>query len=187
MCHQEFGLQPPLWNRYQNLDEAYVDFSSQKSWIPRLDEFSNLVILQTFSKYWGLAGCRVGMAFASKEIVTTLSKIKPPYNLNNLSAREALKVLDKEKDVQKNAQIICKEREKLRKQLQQFSFIQKVYCSETNFLWIRCQESWKVCDFLKQEGILVRKYLNEPIFFRVSIGLPAENEKLINLLTMFQK
>jgi len=167
------------------LDEAYVDFSSQKSWTARLNEFSNLVVLQTFSKYWGLAGCRIGMVFASPEIINTLSKIKPPYNLNNLSAREAFEVLQREKDVEKNAQIILLERGKLQTELQKFSFIKKVYPSETNFLWIQSPQAKRICEFLKQTGILVRGFSDQPNFFRISIGLPADNKKLIKTLELF--
>ncbi len=161
------------------LDEAYVDFSKSPSWVSRLEEFPNLVVLQTFSKYWGLAGCRIGMVFASQEIINTLIKIKAPYNLNNLSAQEALSALERVESIEKNAQVICSEREKLRKQLQMFPFFQNVYPSEANFLWIECQKSWEVCDFLKQVGISVRKYTDEPNFLRISIGLPIENQELI--------
>lgn len=164
------------------LDEAYVDFSDQASWALRLKEFPNLVILQTFSKYWALAGCRVGMMFASKEIVEVLAKVKSPYNLNDLSAQAALLALENIDSIEKNTKTICEEREKLREKLENFSFIQKVYPSETNFLWVQCLSAWEVCDFVRKEGIVIRKYLDEPDFFRVSIGLPEENEKFINIL-----
>ena len=169
------------------LDETYMDFSDQPSWVSRLSEFPNLVVLQTFSKYWGLAGYRIGMLFASEEIVKALSKIKAPYNLNNLSAQEALLALGNTEEIERNAQIICQERELLREEIQPLSFIQKVYPSETNFLWIQSEEAWNICEFLKQEGLLVRKYLNEPNFFRVSVGLPEENLKFITILKNFQK
>ncbi len=168
------------------LDEAYVDFSSQPSWTSRLDEFSNLVVLQTFSKYWGLAGCRIGMVFGGAEIIETLSKIKPPYNLNNLSAQEAFQSLQKGKDIEKNAQIIRLERDNLWTELERFSFITKVDPSETNFLWVKSSQVKKVCEFLKQAGILVREYSEEPNFFRISIGIPADNQKLISTLKQFK-
>ncbi len=169
------------------LDEAYIDFSDQPSWTSRLSEFPNLVILQTFSKYWGLAGYRIGMLFASEEIVNALAKIKAPYNLNNLSAREALLALGNTEEIEKNAQIIRRERKKIEEEIKSIPFIQKVYQSETNFLWVQSEEAWAICDFLKREGVLVRKYSSEPCFFRVSVGLPVENEKFIKTLKNFQK
>ena len=109
------------------LDEAYVDYSETKSWSESLSEFNNLVILQTFSKYWGLAGCRIGMMYASTEIIDVMRKIKPPYNLNSLSAQKALLALENEPDIKTKANIIISERIELAKKLSELSFVTQAY------------------------------------------------------------
>jgi histidinol-phosphate aminotransferase len=168
------------------IDEAYVDFSDKKSWTNRLDEFPNLVVLQTFSKYWGLAGCRVGMVFASPKIIAVMSKIKMPYNLNNLSAKKALAALKNESAIRNNANIIISEREYLRTALLTFGFVVSVVPTQANFLWIKVQRANEIIAFLRNAGIIIRGYNQYPDFLRISVGLPAENKNLITTLKNYE-
>ncbi len=168
------------------LDEAYIDFSNSTSWVKKLDKYPNLVILQTFSKYWALAGYRIGMLFANTGIISFLSKIKPPYNLNNFSASMALEVLENEKVIRKNAKMLILEREKLKKTLEEFSFVKKIYSSQANFLWGKFENAWEIYEFLKRQSIIIRKYTDYPDFLRISVGLPEENNQLIKVLRKYK-
>ncbi len=167
------------------LDEAYIDFSDSSSWCEYLNEFSNLVILQTFSKYWALAGCRIGMTYASTEIIKVMLKVKTPYNLNNSSAQKALSALANEEKIRTNAELIISERIKLAENLEQLSFITQVYPSQTNFLWIETAEASGIFSALKEAGIIIRKYENKPNFLRITIGNPKENEQLLAILRAY--
>lgn len=167
------------------LDEAYVDFADTRSWIHRLHDFPNLIVLQTFSKYWALAGCRIGMIFASPEIIEVMSKVKMPYNLSNLSAKKALIALKNESSLRKNADTLISERETLKQALSSFNFVQKVFPTQANFLWLKVQSARKIRAFLHQNGIIIRGYKQYPDFLRISVGLPSENQRLIRTLTNY--
>lgn len=168
------------------IDEAYVDFADSPSWTSRLRDFPNLIVLQTFSKYWALAGCRIGMVFASPEIIRVMSKIKMPYNLNNLSAKKALESLKNEASIRENADVLILEREKLKRALSTFNFVKKIFPSQTNFLWLKVEEASDMRDFLKKSQIIIRGYSQYPDFLRISVGSPTENQQLINTLKTYQ-
>ena len=161
------------------VDEAYIDFSKEESAISLLNELPNLVILQTFSKAWGLAGLRVGMAFASKEIIGLLNKIKPPYNVNTLSQAEALKALSKPL----NIETIIKEREILSIELEKMENVIKVFPSEANFLLVKFEDSETVFKSLLKKGIVLRNRTDQiKGSLRISIGTPDENALLLSTL-----
>ncbi len=168
------------------LDEAYVDFSESESWLNSLNKFENLVVLQTFSKYWALAGCRIGMVFASSLIIEVMSKIKMPYNLNNLSSKKALEAIENESLVRANADIIISERKILQEALSRFSFVKKVFSTQTNFLWLEVRGASKLQLFFRESGIIIRGYDAYPDFLRISVGSSVENKMLLALLKNYQ-
>ena len=138
------------------IDEAYIDFVPEKSLLPELDKYPNLVILQTFSKAWGMAGIRLGMAFASPEIISLLNKIKYPYNINILTQQKALELLSLENKKQEWVDLINKERERLAKKLASFEFVEKVYPSDANFLLVKMFDANGIFNYLMEKEIIVR-------------------------------
>ncbi|MFN3916799.1 MAG: histidinol-phosphate transaminase [Flavobacteriales bacterium] len=171
------------------VDEAYVDFSDKPSWITRLGEFDNLVVLQTFSKAWGLAGIRLGMAFASKEIIGYMNKIKPPYNVNTLSQRIALEALNNSEQHDSWVTAILAQREILEGVLPTFPFVQEVYPTEANFILIRVNDARKLYNYLIAQGIVVRDRSSQPLCestLRISVGTLEENVKLLESLKAFE-
>jgi len=167
------------------IDEAYIDFAPGKSFLPALDEFPNLVILQTFSKAWGMAGIRLGMAFASAEIISILNKIKYPYNLNILTQQKALELLDQDKQVEEWVEILLKERTQMAEQLKEFPFVMKIYPSDANFLLVKMHDSKGIYDYLVEEGIIVRDRSKVHLCegsLRITIGSETENKILLNTL-----
>lgn len=167
------------------IDEAYINYSRQRSFISELTEYPNLVVLQTLSKAWGLAGIRVGMAFASPEIIEVLTKIKPPYNLSETSQKIAIRAIDKLDQVNEWIRITVQEREKLVKALAGFSFVQKVYPSDANFLLVKMDDPRGMYDALVTKGIIVRDRSKISLCegcLRITVGTPEENEKLLEAL-----
>lgn len=167
------------------VDEAYIDFAPGKTLLQELSEFSNLVILQTFSKAWGMAGIRLGMAFASADIIGILNKIKYPYNLNILTQQKALELLDKKVTVQKWIKLIIAEREKMKHLLSELPFVEKVYPSDANFLLVNMHDAKGIYDYLVEEGIIVRDRSKVHLCnntLRITIGSSEENETLLNAL-----
>lgn len=170
------------------VDEAYIDFSSEKSNLSLLDEMPNLVVLQTFSKAWGLAGLRVGMAFASEEIIGILNKIKPPYNINTLSQKEALKALTKSSVTEDQIERIKKEREKLSAELKKLDNVIQVFPSEANFILVEFEDSEALFNTLIEKGIIVRNRSTQvKACIRITIGTPEENTLLLNTLKEMQR
>lgn len=166
------------------LDEAYIDFSSKASWLSELNDFPNLVITQTLSKAYGLAGLRVGILYASEEIVEILNKIKPPYNLNTSSQEIAMKKLTQNTLVAQIKKIIS-ERESLLKSLQEVNCIEQVFASDTNFILIRVDDANLRYNQLIHAGIVVRNRSNQPLCencLRITIGTKEENVQLITTL-----
>ncbi len=167
------------------VDEAYIDFAPGKSLLKELNNYANLVVLQTFSKAWGMAGLRLGMAFASVQIVTILNKIKYPYNLNILTQQKALELLDRNEQVEDWVQLLIKERKKMEEALQEFPFVVKVHPSDANFLLVKMHDSKGIYNYLVEEGIIVRDrskvYLCEGSL-RITIGSEEENLTLLNAL-----
>lgn len=171
------------------IDEAYIDFSDHTSFTNLLSEYQNLVVLQTFSKAWGLAALRIGMAFASKEIITLLNKIKYPYNINQLTQEKALESL---KNVRKKEQMvreILQERAELIKVFEQLPLVKHIYPSHANFLLIKVDEPVKIYQFLIDKLIIVRdrsKVMLCEGCLRITVGTTKENKDLIEALKAFQ-
>ena len=171
------------------LDEAYIDFANDKSFVSKLNNFPNLVILQTFSKAWGMAGLRLGTAFASAEIIAVINKIKPPYNINQLSQSLALEALGK---VLKKEEMVAEtlvQRGKLIAALSQLPFITKIYPSDANFILIKTLDGKKVYDFLIDKKIITRNRSTIILCdgcIRITIGTDKENDLLVSNLKAFK-
>ncbi|WP_245868058.1 histidinol-phosphate transaminase [Labilibaculum filiforme] len=170
------------------VDEAYVDFAPGKSLIDKLDKYPNLVILQTLSKAWGMAGIRLGIGLASKEVIRILNRIKPPYNVNCLTQTKALELLKSEDSYKDQVKNIIEERDKLMVFLSDLSFVEKVYPTDANFILIRVNNARGLYDFLLADEIIIRdrskiKSLGNCV--RISIGTNQENTILRNSLTKF--
>jgi histidinol-phosphate aminotransferase len=179
-----------LLNTFQGIiviDEAYIDFANYAGFVSLVKQFPNLVVLQTLSKAWGLAAIRLGMCFASKDIIAILNKIKPPYNISILSQQVALEELHFE--VRKNRWVaeIVDEREKLKQGLEKLKSVQKVYPSDANFLLVKIQEAKIIYHRLVQKGIIVRDRSNVLLCddcLRITVGTPSENKTLLNELKL---
>jgi histidinol-phosphate aminotransferase len=171
------------------IDEAYINFSRQKTFIQELTEYANLVILQTLSKAWGLAGLRVGMAFASEEIIEVFNRVKPPYNINEASQTLALEALQNTEQVNDWIKQTLKERDHLVLALKKFEFVLDIYPSDANFVLVKTTDANKIYEFLVSKGIIVRNRTKIELCegcLRITIGTPLENEILINTLKEFK-
>ena len=169
------------------IDEAYIDFSSQESWIRRLNEFPNLIVIQTLSKAYGLAGIRLGACYSSTKIISVLNKIKPPYNVNQLTQQTALKALQNSNKTNNEIAIIISERNKLKTDLEEISFIVKVYPSDANFLLVKVDNAIVRYHQLVEHEIIVRNRTNLPLCencLRFTVGTKEENKKLMNTLKL---
>lgn len=168
------------------IDEAYVDFSNSDSFTNELDQYDNLIVLQTFSKAWGLAGLRLGMAFCSEEIIKLFNKVKAPYNLSISTQRLALDLLRETKaSTEANIKSIIESREYVRQELGKMDIIDKIYDSESNFLLVKFKNHETAYNQLKFSKLIVRdrsKALNCNGCLRITIGTPKENENLIKTL-----
>jgi histidinol-phosphate aminotransferase len=172
------------------IDEAYIDFSKDDSWLDRLNEFPNLIVTQTLSKAYGLAGIRLGVCYASKEIITVLNKIKPPYNINELTQAKALERLNRMDSVQIEVAHVLKERKKLKMALKSIELVQKVYPSDANFLLVKVDDANKRYLQLVEKSIVVRNRTNQPLCencLRLTVGTEYENEKLVETLRLISK
>jgi len=167
------------------VDEAYIHFSRQNSLVSEITDFPNLVVLQTFSKAWGLAGLRVGLAFANEEIIKLFNKVKPPYNVSQIAQEAILQALENRADVEKTITDIVTEREKLVENLQKLSFVKKIYPSDANFLLVKTMDGEAIYQFLLDEKIVVRNRNSVELCegcLRITIGTPEENESLMEAL-----
>ena len=172
------------------IDEAYINYSSFRSFIPYLTEFPNLVILQTLSKAWGLAGLRVGMAFASFDIVEVFNKIKPPYNVNTSSQELAIKALANITEVNEWIVETVKERKKLATELGKLKCVLNVYPSETNFLLVKVTDANDLYRYLVQNNIVVRNRTNVELCgncIRITVGKREQNVELIKVVQKYGK
>ncbi len=172
------------------VDEAYIDFASYRSLISELKNYPNLVILQTLSKAWGLAGIRIGLSFASKEVISIFNKIKPPYNINALSQERAIKALSNTKKIKGYVKTIISEREKLKSELEKFDFVLKIYPSEANFILVKTTNALKIHSFLLKKKIVVRNRSSVSLCeecLRITIGAKKENTILLNALKKYKK
>ena len=169
------------------IDEAYIDFSIEDSWLCRLDEFPNLIVTQTLSKAYGLASIRLGICYASKEIISILNKIKPPYNVNQLTQDVALQSLLNQEKVKNEIAIIISERNKLIRDLQNVEIVEKVYPSDANFLLVQVDDATLRYKQLVKLGIIARNRTTQILCdncLRFTVGTPDENKKLINTLKL---
>ena len=167
------------------IDEAYIDFSTQKSLVSDLSSYPNLIITQTLSKAYGLAGIRLGICIASEEIIDILNKIKPPYNINSLTQERAISALEDWDTTQRQITQLIAERKGLFAQLEKISFVEKVYPSDANFLLVRVDDANKRYAQLIQNNIVVRnrsKQVGCENCLRFSVGTPQENQILIETL-----
>lgn len=169
------------------VDEAYIDFSESRSAIELLESTPNVVVLQTLSKAYGLAGLRLGIAYASKAIVEVLNKIKPPYNVNTYSQTKSVEVLGNYPNILNQIEVVKEEREKLSEQLEHFHFVVAVHPSQANFILVEFTKANLVYNFLKKQGIIVRNRTSEiRNCLRISVGTPYQNTQLINTLKTFK-
>ncbi len=167
------------------IDEAYIDFSNKESWISRLNEFSNLIITQTLSKAHGMAGIRLGICYASEEIISVLNRIKPPYNVNILTQQKAISQLEQQGLTQNQVTNILKERDLLITKLESIDYISKIYPSDANFVLVEVDDANKRYDQLIDKGIVIRNRTTQPgcdNCLRFTIGTPKENRTLIDTL-----
>jgi histidinol-phosphate aminotransferase len=167
------------------IDEAYIDFSNQESWVSRLNDFPNLIVTQTLSKAYGLAGIRLGICYASEYIISVLNKIKPPYNVNQLTQDKALDRLTKLDQVYQEVDSILNERKQLTEQLSYISFIKRIYPSDANFVLVKVDDANKRYSQLIDKGIVVRNRTTQPLCencLRFTIGTVEENKTLIKTL-----
>lgn len=172
------------------IDEAYIDFSETDSWLKRLGEFPNLIITQTLSKAYGLAGIRLGICYASQDIITVLNAIKPPYNINELTQQKAINVLENS-DLKKNqVKVILEEREKLISGLKKIPFILKIYPTDANFVLVKVDDATKRYHQLIKKGIVARNRTTQPgceNSLRFTVGTFEENKKLVQMLLFIEK
>jgi len=167
------------------VDEAYINFAKQKTFVQELGEYPNLVVLQTFSKAWGLAGLRLGMTFASKEIIAILNKTKPPYNINQVTQELALKALEEVGQVNDMINDLVDMREALAGVFMQMPTVEKVYPSDANFLLVKIKDARKVYEFLLTKGIVLRDRSSVKLCddcLRITIGTEKENTILVDAL-----
>jgi histidinol-phosphate aminotransferase len=170
------------------IDEAYINYSKQKSAIRFLTEYENVVVLQTFSKAWGLAALRLGMAFAPQRIIDYMNKVKPPYNVNQASQQLAMRALDNIDWVNQHIRETIAERKKLEEGLKVNRLVEKLYPSDANFILARVKDSAAIYDYLVSQRIIVRdrsKVVLCEACLRITIGTPEENESLIKALNKF--
>ncbi|MBU2527008.1 MAG: histidinol-phosphate transaminase [Bacteroidetes bacterium] len=177
-----------ILNQFSGLvivDEAYIDFTTRKSWLNRLTEFENLVVVQTLSKAYGMAGIRLGMCFASKEIVAVLNKIKPPYNVNQLTQTRALQGFLQTEQIGKQVQSILKERQRLIEFFTNLPFVENVFPSDANFILIRVDDADLRYGQFISKGIVIRNRSTQPLCentLRITVGTPEENDTLIKTI-----
>lgn len=182
-----------ILNNFQGLvvvDEAYINFSAVKSFTQELADYPNLVVLQTLSKAWGLAALRLGMAFASKEIIAVYNKIKPPYNINQATQDIVLEALDQVDQVNDWIKETVAEREKLVRELLELDYVQHITPSDANFILVKMEQPREVYDYLVQYGIIVRDRSKVELCegcLRITVGTPAENQILLEKLNQINK
>jgi len=167
------------------IDEAYINFSRHRSFTRELEEYPNLVVMQTLSKAWGLAALRVGLAFASEQIISVMNRIKPPYNINQASQELALQALNEVEQVNEMIREIVRERENLRSALQQLPSVQHIFPSDANFLLVKVDDARGIYGYLLDNQIVVRDRSKVELCegcLRITVGTPLENEALITAL-----
>ncbi len=170
------------------VDEAYIDFSSRESLLSQLDKYPNLIVFQTFSKAWGCAGLRLGLAYADPAIIEIYNKIKYPYNINVLTQQTALKLLQEENQVKSWVKTLLDEREKLQERLAGLSMVQTIYPSEANFLLVKVNDADALYRYLVEQSIIVRNRNRVRLCgncLRITVGTPEENAELLKPLQSY--
>lgn len=170
------------------VDEAYIDFAAAESVITELPNLPNLVVLQTFSKAWAMAGLRVGMAFASSEIISLMNRVKPPYNVSGIAQGAVLDAFEKHRDVEAWISKTLDERSRIVASLARFEFVLEIYPSDANFVLVRTTDAKAIYTFLVEEKIVVRDRSNVQFCagcLRITIGTSEENDRLISALERF--
>lgn len=170
------------------IDEAYINFARQKTFIQELVEYPNLIVMQTFSKAWGLAALRLGMAFASTEIIAVLNKVKPPYNINQATQDLALQALGEVDKVNLMIKELVDMRNALAQVFEQIPIVEKVYPSDANFILVKIKGAKEVYEFLLTLGIVVRDRSNVRLCddcLRITIGTEAENTTLVDAMLTY--
>ena len=185
LCRKEIES---LLKRFDGLvivDEAYIDFSSSESLLKDLDKYPNLIVLQTFSKAWGCAAIRLGMAFASPEIIAIFNKIKYPYNVNRLTQEEAIKVLQHPETIKGWVNTLLEERTRVMEEFVKLPCCVRVFPTDANFFLAKVYEATQIYNYLVSEGIIVRNRTNVALCndcLRITIGTKEENEALLEAL-----
>ena len=186
----------PTGNRLDNLekllenfngivvvDEAYVDFCPEQSLKSKINRYPHLVVMQTFSKAWALAGVRVGMAFADEKIISLLDKTKPPYNVSIINQQVALEALSRVDEFEKRRDTILQQRAYLAEELSKLEIVKKIYPSDANFLLVEVSDANRIYNELVQKKVIVRNRNRQVTnCVRITIGTPGENEELLNKL-----
>jgi len=180
-----------LLNNFDGLviiDEAYINYAKQKTFIPELTEYANLVILQTLSKAWGLAGLRLGMAFAGEPVINYFNKVKYPYNINTATQQLAIEALGNISSVNNWTKTTVEQKGLLQEELLKLPFTQYVYPSDANFILVKMRAARNIYDYLSGKGIIVRdrsKVILCDDSLRITIGTPEENKQLIEALKSY--
>ena len=167
------------------IDEAYIDFTDTESWLEDLSEHPNLVVTQTLSKAYGLAGIRLGICYATEEIIAVLNKIKPPYNINSLTQKAAISAISQRENTKQQLKTILDQRTKLIREFKKIAWIEKLYPTDANFILIRVDNANLRYEQLKNKGIIVRNRTREDgctNCLRITVGTAEENKRLINTL-----
>lgn len=172
------------------VDEAYIDFASTASWSTQLALYPNLIVLQTLSKAWGCAAIRLGMAFASPDIIATMNKVKYPYNINLLTQERALQQLRDKAQFTSQLESIIQQRSVLAQNLQALPIVEKVYPSDANFLLVKVKDANATYQYLAEQGAIVRNRHNITLCsncLRITVGLASENEQLLHHLARYSQ
>ena len=186
------GLKEKVVNNFEGLvilDEAYSDFSDAPSFLEELDKYPNLVVFQTFSKAWGCAAIRLGMAFASVEIIGILSKIKYPYNVNQLTQQQAISMLHKHYEIERWVKTLKEERDYLEEEFEKLPCTIKLFPSDANFFLVKVTDAVKIYNYLVGEGIIVRNRHSVSLCcncLRVTVGTRIENNTLLAALRKYE-
>jgi len=177
-----------LLNNFHGLlviDEAYIDFASQNSWLDKIGQFPNLIVTRTFSKAFGMAGLRLGVCYGSEEVIAILNRIKPPYNVNELTQQRAFQMILNTTLVDKQISEILAERDRMAEQLAKIHYIKEIYPTDANFILVKVDDADKRYHEILASGVVVRNRSAQPLCantLRFTIGTPQENEKLLNVL-----
>ncbi len=172
------------------IDEAYINYSKQKTFIQELTEYPNLIVMQTLSKAWGLAALRLGLCFASMDIIDIFNKVKPPYNINAASQQLALEALQNTQLVNDWIKTVVHQKEELVNELHKLSFVKKIYPTDANFILVKVTDANGVYQYLSAKEIVVRNRTKEILCdncLRITIGTEEENKTLIKFLNKYEQ